>query len=302
MTNERGSDHVASTASDGRSSFGLAPRPSGSRWAQVAASGQSPNHTHTSPASSNIRSSTWGPAATRRRSRTAHRRVWRILAAAFLLITLLVIDRVAAVIAADALASRIQSTEALTHKPKVHIGGFPFLTQIITGSYSDVILSGVDIQRQGARISAAQVHLHGVQVSLGDVVNGQVRAVPLKSGSGTAHLTFADVNGLLRLYGGPLVSQLHVSSAGGGQIKISGPLGLSLTVSARVTRGDLLLTPDPNEVTALPGLVGAVIKKAAHFPVPIPRLPFNAKLVSGHTDDNGVTLTLSDAGTVLRTR
>jgi hypothetical protein len=111
--------------------------------------------------------------------------------------------------------------------------------------------------------------------------------VPLKSGTGTARLTFSDVNGLLDLYGGPLISNLRVSSAGGGRLKITGPLGLSLTASARVADGRLPLTPDPTEIAALPGPIGALIQIVDKAPIPIPQLPFDAKLLHGVADSTG---------------
>jgi hypothetical protein len=71
-------------------------------------------------------------------------RRWRVIAVAVVFLLLLTVaDRVAASLAANALASHIQSAEGLTHKPKVHIGGLPFLAQVAAGSYSDVVLSGV---------------------------------------------------------------------------------------------------------------------------------------------------------------
>lgn len=75
------------------------------------------------------------PAPVRPRSRTVMIAVVSVLA---VLAVLIAGDRVANAIAQNTLATALQSELSTPAKPAVHIGGFPFVTQALGGSFSSV--------------------------------------------------------------------------------------------------------------------------------------------------------------------
>src|SRR6266516_959807 len=94
----------------------------------------------------------------------------RVLVAAGILVVLLVIlDRVAVVVAERAVAKQIRAELALKQTPSVSIHGFPFLQQAVTVRYDDLAqasgIPGLRIARSGddLRVSG-QVQLPGGQV------------------------------------------------------------------------------------------------------------------------------------------
>jgi len=218
------------------------------------------------------------------------------------LLLLLALDRLAAAGAERSLARRLQTTEGLSSRPEVHLRGFPFLTQVLAGRYGEVDLRAHDVERQGVRVSDVDVQLKGVQVSPGDAFSGRVREVPVRTGTGSVLLSYADLNGLVRQYGGALGSAVTVGPAGPGRLRADGPLGLSLTASVEVVEGRLLVTPDPAGLSALPPSVSSLVTSTLRAPLTVPDLPFGARLTGGTLDDSGASLTATADGAVLPTR
>jgi len=156
--------------------------------------------------------------------------------------------------------------------------------------------------RDGVQVSDVDVHLEGVEVGPSDAFAGRVREVPVRSGTGTVLLSYGDLNGLVRQYGGALGSAVTVGPAGPGRLRADGPLGLSLTAAVEVVDGRLLVTPDEAGLTALPPAASAIVTSSLRAPLEVPDLPFGARLVGGTIDDTGARLTATAEGAVLRTR
>jgi len=237
------------------------------------------------------------------RSAGAGRRWRRPLVAVALvaLVTLVALDRLAATAAERALAGRLQSAEHLSARPSVTIRGFPFLTQLLTGRYRRIDLHARPLDRGGMRISSLTVHLSGVSVRASDALAGRVRQVPIAHSTATADLTYPDLNQLVARDGGPLGAALTVSAAGPGRLLIAGPVGLSLHAGIAVSGGRLTLTPDPADLATLPPLLTAAVTTALSTPLPLPTLPFGARLRSGTVDSAGVHLLATADRAVLRT-
>lgn len=77
---------------------------------------------------------------------------------------------------------------------------------------------------------------------------------------------------------------------------------MSLTVTAAVTNGALVVTPDPTELGALPGLVKALVTDALATPIPLPAFPFNVHLESVQLDTTGIQLIASSTNSVFPIR
>ena len=235
--------------------------------------------------------------------RPAKRRGVRLLIALLIvLVALVILDRAADFVAERRLAAQLQEGEQLSSRPEVHIGGFPFLTQVIRGRYGQVDLSARDVERDGVRVSDVDLTLKGVEVSVGDALAGRVREVPVRSGRGTARLSYADIDLVVKKYAGALGQQVQVASGGPGKVRVSGPLGLDLTVAVSVRDDTLMIEPDQAALDTLPGLVRSLVDGAVGQPLPLPQLPFGATLKSGMVDADGLSLVATANGAVLRTQ
>jgi hypothetical protein len=101
------------------------------------------------------------------------------------------VDRVAVGFAEDRVAEQVAEKGNLAGVPEVDIGGFPFLTQAVGGSYDDVRIALTAEQLGQPEGTRADVVLHGVQVPLSSVLSGSVREVPVDRIDGTATLSYA---------------------------------------------------------------------------------------------------------------
>ncbi len=116
-----------------------------------------------------------------------------LIVVVFLLVAVLVVDRVGVQYAEDRVAERLAEELALSATPGVQIGGFPVLTQAIAGSYDDVRLR-VDAADLG-ELSAldVEVRLRGLQIPLADLFSQDVDTIPVESITGTVSIPYAEV-------------------------------------------------------------------------------------------------------------
>lgn len=223
---------------------------------------------------------------------TRRSRPLRLLVLVLLAVVLLVgLDRLAASLAARRLAANVQTSQRLSDRPDVTIRGFPFVTQVLRGSYGRVDLrSRGPIGRDGIEVSSASAELRGVRVHAGQALRGTVEDVPVASGTGSALVTYPELNALLARYGGLVGSAVSIRGTTPGRARVDGPLGLTLDVAASVTDGRLVVVPDPAGLAALPAPVRDVIARSVAAPIPLPAIPFNVRLASGRLEPEGLVL------------
>ncbi|MBV9292250.1 MAG: DUF2993 domain-containing protein [Frankiales bacterium] len=196
---------------------------------------------------------------------------------------LVVADRLAVSAAQRDVAQRLQVEQHLDHRPDVSIRGFPFLTQLVGGRYDEVDVTVRGLHAGPLAVSRVVAHLHGVHVSLGDVVRQHVSRVPIDRASAEVVLSFGDLNTFL------LSRQSARISAAGGKVHLSddfGGLHVDLTLPIEV-RGDAIVIRGSGP---LPDLT-----------IPSSGLPFHLRLDSVQVGRNGLVVTGSAAGLVLRT-
>lgn len=131
---------------------------------------------------------------------------------------------------------------ALRERPDVSLGGFPFIPDLIAGSFDSVSLEVEGYDAEGVRIDRVEMHLEDVDVPRGQLLSGQAGRVHAKSGRGTAVLTEEDVTAALREQG----LEGRVRFRGGGAIihvdGAPGPIEAELSIEG----GALLVEPrDP---------------------------------------------------------
>jgi hypothetical protein len=213
--------------------------------------------------------------------------VRRLVVALVVVVGLLVAaDRIAVVAAQDVVAKRIQREQGLLVRPDVTIGGFPFLTQAIAGTYDDVSVVLRDVRRGPVPVARITAHLRGVHVPLGDVVRQHLGQVPVDRASAAVLVTYAALDTWLT------PRHLSVEPGPHGEVRVSG----SVTVAGQTVRaaadGRLTVTRDAVVVTTGRGL---------DVTIPLPGLPFRIELLRARGTSDGIVVEASAAGLVLRT-
>lgn len=209
------------------------------------------------------------------------------------------VDRVGLVLAERAVATQARTAGGLATAPDVVIAGFPFLTQVLRGSFDDVRVSAHDVQRGAVRLTSLVAELHDVALPLGDAVRGQVTAVPVSGITATALLSYAD---LAAAQGRGLV----LTAAGAGLVRVTGQvtvLGRSVSGSAvssvRLDGRSIVVTAQRIEVGGM-SVGTAGFGGRLDLRVAIGSLPYGLVLTGLTADAAGVTLTARSGPTILR--
>jgi hypothetical protein len=220
----------------------------------------------------------------------------------FLVVVLVVLDRVGAVVASQVLASKIKTDEHLAQRPDVSIGGFPFLTQAIEGKYSDVKVTVHDLSLNRLDVSTFKVQLHGAHIKLGAALHGNVHRVPVDRADGQATITYAAMDAYLK------PKHLRVSPGANGQLKVTGSVtiaGHELTASGTgtATLAHNVIDVHVHQVSAGVGThVGHLsLAQRINFSLPLTGLPFQISLGSVKATSDGIVASGSATNLVLGT-
>ena len=208
-----------------------------------------------------------------------------LIFAGVVVVLLAVLDQVAVRVVESQLATRAQRSEGLATRPDVSLGGFPFLTQVVSGRYRDVDVTVDGYTQAGVRVDQVRAELDGVHVPLSDVVRGQVESVPVDSVRAEVDLTFDDVNAYLDSQA--MTARVQPE---GDVVRVSGAvgfLGMTYQLSGTAQIGVVAdaVTFTPREISAAvglllpPGLREAAIGMLT-VKVPVTGLPFNMALNS----------------------
>src|SRR5438093_6759332 len=89
----------------------------------------------------------------------------------------------------------IATSMGMPERPSVSVGGFPFLWHLASGDFPSVtITSRGPVTGGTVPLESAQVVLHDVHISSGQLLFGTSSTITAKKGDGTATLTAADLN------------------------------------------------------------------------------------------------------------
>lgn len=224
-------------------------------------------------------------AARKPRSRTVMITVIAVLA---VLAVLIAGDRVANAITQNVVATNLQQEFSTPTKPIVHIGGFPFVTQALSGSFSSVQVTADDATVQNGQTSVALSHLDATLTQL----TTTDRASKIVAGHGEA-TALVDWSGVTSLVG------QQVSYADDGRMKIdfSVPIG-QLSITGSITgRPELnvddqtITVVDPQVTVASVDVPQAVVDAVARIvlrPFPIEGLPYDIKVTGMSVQPDGL--------------
>lgn len=195
-----------------------------------------------------------------------------------LLVLLVIADRVMAAIAGRALASELEDRFELSERPDVTVHGFPFLTQVVDGSYDDIEISAADLRAANLPESSVRVHLRGAGLSVSEALKGELVGVPVDRVTGEVTVpyeTLAERSGM---------PGLQISPRDDGQLDLTGQatvLGQTRTVD---TTGEVAVQDGDLVISSPEGI---------SFRVEVGALPFGLQLEDVEVADDGLRVTAS---------
>jgi hypothetical protein len=234
------------------------------------------------------------PAAAPRPRRRRHRgRNWTIVLV--VLIGLLIgADRVAAAVAENQLASKIQQSQKLSQQPSVSIGGFPFLTQVLSRNFGHATIDINNLNSRGVPISHIHADLRGVHVSSG------YNSATVDTLNSTASLTYAAISTAVTNNAGVGPVTIAQGSAAD-QVKAGYNLAAGVAVTADVQvnllSGNVLEFKGIKLHTAL-GTIG-LNQNLFDTKVPLTGLPFGMQLKTLQITAAGLDITATGQNVAL---
>lgn len=224
-----------------------------------------------------------------------------VIALLVVLALLTAADRISLVVAENVAASTIKSSQHLASTPSVSVKGFPFLTQLISGSYDeiDVQAHGVQVDPAGhpLRVDSVGVALRGVHLSHGFSV------LQAKSAVATAMIKYADLSHTLGT---------TVSYAGAGRLTASASvtvagvnLGGSVTARPELTSASTLSFADPKISVlgfAAPDALDQALTSIFATTISLAGLPFGLHFDAIEATQRGVVIELRGSNLVYESR
>lgn len=239
------------------------------------------------------------PAPRTPRSRTVMIAVIAVLA---VLAVLIAGDRVANAVAQNTLASALQSELSTPTKPDVSIGGFPFVTQALGGSFSSVQVTADDATVQDGDSTIAIAHLDATLTGI--TATDRYQSIVADRGEATALVDWASISALA----GQQVSYVADDRM---RIDFSVPIG-RLSIEGFLT-GRPQLNPDDQTVTVVdpqvtvaqvdvPQAVVDAVSRIVLRPFEIGALPYDITVTDLTVQPDGVSLSGSGQDIPLRGR
>lgn len=170
---------------------------------------------------------------------------------------LVVVDRVALHFAEREVAKRLQADGHTSTTPHVTIHNFPFLTQLISGTFADVDVDMHGVQASAVHISRLTIQIHDAHVSIADVITQSNSKVHVKHATAELFLTYDD---LARALPEAIRSRQTVNHSLIESASVTGPQ----TISLGTRFGD--------------------------FPIQLRGLPFAIRLTGAKATETGVTI------------
>jgi hypothetical protein len=206
-------------------------------------------------------------------------------------------------VAERTLAARVQEAASLSAPPEVEVRGRPFLSQVVRGSYEDVVVRAARVPAGEVYVRSVVVQLTDVQVPLRAVLERSVDEVPVGRVGTRAVLGYDDLTAVVADRG------LRVSEAESGLVRVTGGVDVlgrrleAAAVSRPVLDGrTLVITAERFEVGS--GLADDLLTRALgdrlDVRVELAPLPYGLQLRSLRAGPSGVVLEAQAVDTVLR--
>jgi hypothetical protein len=264
--------------------------------ADTVAHGQSPGVPETAPEP---------PAATPPR-RSGRSLVLVVVVLLALVAQFLVVDRVAVAVAEREMTRQIRSGAVAdlpcgTTPPTVRdvsIGGFPFLTQVLSGTFTDIGMTMTGLPTQGPRIERISAHIRGIHVPILKLLTGGDGKIRVDDMQAAVRMDYDDLNTFLA--GQP--GRIHLTPVNGGRrVEISATATIPILGDEQVA-GVTTFAVHDNKLTLVPAQIslrglfnitiplGDLGKYIPSIPIPVGDLPFDLNVAEATTDASGLSL------------
>ncbi|MEU8077260.1 DUF2993 domain-containing protein [Catellatospora citrea] len=208
-----------------------------------------------------------------------------------------VADRVGAHYAEREIAARVsarmQEQGITSTPPEVEIQGFPFLTQVAAGRYTQIDITMRDLKGGTLPLPLLSVAAQDVEAPLSQLMDGTARPVAARV-DGTATVSYASLVEASGLAG------ITLSSAGPNTVRVSGKVPIigevSGTAEVTVVDGGRVRL----RATSLKGAAGSVsqaiidaYKDRLAVTLSLPKLPFHLELKDVQTEATGLVVSFT---------
>ncbi|MBL7488345.1 DUF2993 domain-containing protein [Frankia sp. AgB1.9] len=235
--------------------------------------------------------------------------------AMILILLFVIVDRIAVSVAESEMAKQLRTsvTQGLacgTAPPtvkNVSIGGFPFLTQILFGKFTNIGVTVENVPTPGPRIAFVQANLKGVHVPLHQILTNSVGEVRVDRIQATVRVRYDDLNTYLAGQPGdvqvnPTDGGRSLEITGTADVPIIGPQQVGGVTTFQIHDNQLTLVP--TEITLRGALnlsipLGGLGQLLPSIALPVGELPFRLTVNQASTDASGLSLTATAADVVL---
>jgi len=205
---------------------------------------------------------------------------------------LLILDRGSVAVAQRVSASRLGDYAQFQKKPTVRIHGFPFLTQVFSGSLDDVEVRSDSVSVGSVTDAKFDVHLRGASLPLSKLIGGKIASLPVDKVNGDVVLTYADLSRLSTVTGLTFARNgdfLQIS--GRPTVPGIGAVGaVNATAAVSVLSGGLRARITSLQIggAAVTGTTLSVVSGLLASAIVIPPLPYGLKLDSVQLTEAGL--------------
>lgn len=229
-------------------------------------------------------------------SATARHRVRPWLIALVVLAALLIgADRIALAIAEHRAATQIQSAQNLSATPSVHVDGFPFLTQLASGTLNTVEVTAKDLT---AGENGRTVHLRRLHAVLHHVQLHGLSSATARTVTASVLIDYRQLTAVLGVpvsYAGPsadgrgrIAARVSVTAVGQ---QVSGSASAEVDADGNAIR--FLDVRAEAAGVQVPGQVTGALSSVFSVPLSLARLPFHLAVQSVRATASGVTVVLT---------
>ncbi len=196
-------------------------------------------------------------------------------------IALVVGDRVALVLAQNAIGRQIAAEYQLTRQPDVDIPGFPFLTQALDGRYPVIDIAVGDWTGDDITVRDLDVTLRDVSAPLGDVLGNRTSNLVAATATATAVVPYDVVRG----FAPDDVESIEFGSDGlsvAGRFPVAGIMvPATVIVTVAPTADGIEVTPvSVRHAAGGPTISLGLIQRSLTFVVPLQSLPLGAHITA----------------------
>lgn len=206
-----------------------------------------------------------------------------IVLAVLLIGAVIAADRVGVVIAQNEIGRQIANQYNLQKQPKVSIGGFPFLTQAISGSYDSITVDIGDWTQQDVTVHDLKVKISGLHAPLSDVINNNTSKMVADTGTASAIIPFDALkkrapSGVKEISASG--SDLLLKGTVSGTFPVVGAVSsdMTVTVKLKATASGIQVTPDTVQNSGGPTVPVGLLSSRFSFVVPVHNLPIGSRI------------------------